>query len=147
MRNPTVNQFEIPNYHRSVYLPVGRNAMPRALDVFDFADPNSVTGTREVSNTAEQALYMMNNPFVIELSDAFARRLMQSTKDPQGRIDRAFELAYGRPATVEEINAAAKFLRKAKESQAGVASDEALFKAWSQLCQALMASAEFRIQN
>jgi hypothetical protein len=72
---------------------------------------------------------------------------MQSTKDPQGRIDRAFELAYGRPATVEEINAAAKFLRKAQESQAGVASDEALFKAWSQLCQALMASAEFRIQN
>jgi hypothetical protein len=147
MRNPTINQLEVANYHRSVYLPVGRNVLPRALDVFDFADPNSVTGTREVSNTAEQALYMMNNPFVLELSDAFARRVMQSTKDPQGRVDRAFQLAYGRSASTDEVNAALRFLRRAKESQDQVPADEALFKAWSQLCQALMAAAEFRIVN
>jgi hypothetical protein len=110
MRNPTVNQLETPNYHRSIYLPIGRNVLPRALDVFDFADPNAVTGTREVSNTAEQALFMMNNPFVIELSDAFARRVTQSTKDPQGRVQRAFELAYSRSASPEEVNASLKFL-------------------------------------
>ena len=147
MRNPTINQLEVANYHRSVYLPVGRNVLPRALDVFDFADPNSVTGTREVSNTAEQALYMMNNPFVLELSDAFARRVMQSTKDPQGRVDRAFQLAYGRSASTDEVNTSLRFLRRAKESQDQVPADEALFKAWSQLCQALMAAAEFRIVN
>ncbi|MFY8071987.1 MAG: PSD1 and planctomycete cytochrome C domain-containing protein [Pirellula sp.] len=147
MRNPTINQMEVANYHRSVYLPVGRNVLPRALDVFDFADPNSVTGTREVSNTAAQALYMMNNPFVLELSDAFARRVMQSTKDPQGRVDRAFQLAYGRSASTDEVNASLRFLRRAKESQDQVPADEALFKAWSQLCQALIAAAEFRIVN
>ena len=147
MRNPTINQLEVANYHRSVYLPVGRNVLPRALDVFDFADPNSVTGTREVSNTAEQALYMMNNPFVLELSDAFARRVMQSTKDPQGRVDRAFQLAYGRSASTDEVNTSLRFLRRAKESQDQVPADEALFKAWSQLCQSLMAAAEFRIVN
>jgi hypothetical protein len=147
MRNPTINQLEVANYHRSVYLPVGRNVLPRALDVFDFADPNSVTGTREVSNTAEQALYMMNNPFVLELSDAFARRVMQSTKDPQGRVDRAFQLAYGRSASTDEVNTSLRFLRRAKESQDQVPADEALFKAWSQLCQALMAAAEFRMVN
>jgi len=147
MRNPTINQLEVANYYRSVYLPVGRNVLPRALDVFDFADPNSVTGTREVSNTAEQALYMMNNPFVLELSDAFARRVMQSTKDPQGRVDRAFQLAYGRSASTDEVNVALRFLRRAKESQDQVPADEALFKAWSQLCQSLMAAAEFRIVN
>lgn len=147
LRNPSVNLLEIPNYHRSVYLPVGRNLIPRALDVFDFADPNSVTGLREVSNTAAQALFMLNNPFVIELSDAFARRLVQSTQEPQARVQRAFELAYGRSATPQEIQASLSFVRKAKESQDQVASDEAIFKAWSQFCQALMASAEFRIQN
>ena len=147
LRNPAVSLLEVPNYHRSVYLPIGRNNLPRALDVFDFADPNSVTGTREVSNTADQALYMMNNPFVLELSDAFARRVMQSTKDPQGRVDRAFQIAYGRSASIEEMNASLKFVRKAKESQDQVPADEALFKAWSQFCQALMAAAEFRILN
>jgi hypothetical protein len=88
---------------------------------------------------------MMNNPFVIELSDAFARRVTQSTKDPQGRVQRAFELAYSRSASPEEVNASLKFLRKAKESPSQKPQDEALFSAWSQLCQALMASAEFRI--
>jgi len=147
LRNPSVNLLEIPNYYRSVYLPVGRNLIPRALDVFDFADPNSVTGLREVSNTADQALFMLNNPFVIELSDAFARRVVQSTQEPQARVQRAFELAYGRSASPQETQASLSFVRKAKESQDQVASDEANFKAWSQFCQALMASAEFRIQN
>ena len=145
MRNPAVNLLELPNYHRSVYLPITRNNLPRALDAFDFADPNMVTGTREVSNTAEQALYMLNNPFVLELSDAFARRLIQSSTDPQARVDRAFQIAYGRPASREEIQASVKFVRKAKDSQSQVPSDEAMFKAWSQFCQAILGSAEFRI--
>jgi hypothetical protein len=145
LRNPTVNLIEVPNYHRSVYLPITRNNLPRALDAFDFADPNMVTGTREVSNTAEQALYMLNNPFVLELSDAFARRLMQSSTDPQARVDRAFQIAYGRPASREEIQASVKFVRKAKDSQSQVPSDEATFKAWSQFCQAIFGSAEFRV--
>jgi hypothetical protein len=145
LRNPTVNLIEVPNYHRSVYLPITRNNLPRALDAFDFADPNMVTGTREVSNTAEQALYMLNNPFVLELSDAFARRLIQSSTDPQARVDRAFQIAYGRPASREEIQASVKFVRKAKDSQSQVPSDEAMFKAWSQFCQAILGSAEFRI--
>ncbi|MFZ4469473.1 MAG: PSD1 and planctomycete cytochrome C domain-containing protein [Pirellula sp.] len=145
LRNPTVNLIEVPNYHRSVYLPITRNNIPRALDAFDFADPNMVTGTREVSNTAEQALYMLNNPFVLELSDAFARRLIQSSTDPQARVDRAFQIAYGRPASREEIQASVKFVRKAKDSQSQVPSDEATFKAWSQFCQAIFGSAEFRV--
>jgi hypothetical protein len=145
LRNPTVNLIEVPNYHRSVYLPITRNNLPRALDAFDFADPNMVTGTREVSNTAEQALYMLNNPFVLELSDAFARRLIQTSTDPQARVDRAFQIAYGRPASREEIQASVKFVRKAKDSQSQVPSDEATFKAWSQFCQAIFGSAEFRV--
>ena len=145
LRNPTINLIEVPNYHRSVYLPITRNNLPRALDAFDFADPNMVTGTREVSNTAEQALYMLNNPFVLELSDAFARRLIQTSTDPQARVDRAFQIAYSRPASREEIQASVKFVRKAKDSQSQVPSDEATFKAWSQFCQAIFGSAEFRV--
>ncbi len=48
---------------RSVYLPIVRDEEPRSLEVFDFADASAITGTRESSNTANQALYMMNNPF------------------------------------------------------------------------------------
>ncbi len=64
--------------YRSVYLPIVRDNEPRSLDVFDFADSSSVTGTRETSNTANQALFMLNNPFVIQQSEAFASRAMRS---------------------------------------------------------------------
>ena len=148
-RNPNINILETPNYHRSVYLPIARNQLPRALDAFDFAEPSLVIGTREVSHTAEQALYMLNNPFVLELSDAFARRLVQHSKDPRERIAHAFRLAYGREATSAEIEVANQFFRKAAaNSRAGDAKrDEVAFQLLSQFCQALFGAAEFRILN
>ena len=59
---------------RSVYLPIVRDEEPRSLDVFDLADSSTITGQRESSNTANQSLYMMNNPLVLQQSEAFARR-------------------------------------------------------------------------
>jgi hypothetical protein len=105
-RNPNANVFETPNYKRSVYLPVARNALPRALDAFDFAEPSLLVGEREVSNTAEQALYMLNNPFVVELSDALARKAMKQSKEPRQQMVHAFQLVYGRPPSGDEMKAA-----------------------------------------
>ena len=48
---------------RSVYLPMFRNALPEALEAFDLADPSMVTGRRNVSTVAPQALFMLNHPF------------------------------------------------------------------------------------
>jgi hypothetical protein len=148
-RGPNANLLELPNYHRSVYLPIARSQVPRVLDAFDFAEPSLVTGTREVSHTAEQALYMLNNPFVIELSDALARRLIQHTKDPRERIAFAFQLVYGREATTAEFEAANQFLRKSLATSKSDPSkrDELMFQTLSQFCQALFGSAEFRIVN
>lgn len=146
-RNGAGNILEMPNYHRSVYLPIARNSVPRALDTFDFAEPSLVTGTREVSNTAEQALYMLNNPFVIELSDALARRLIQHTNEPKQRVVEAFRLVYGREATKAELDAANQFVRKAMNGVNNTRRDEAMFQVLSQFCQALFGSAEFRIVN
>jgi hypothetical protein len=146
-RNPNVNVFESPNYHRSVYLPIARNSLPRALDAFDFAEPSLVVGTREVSNTAEQALYMLNNPFVLELSDAMARRLIQHSKDPRERLAYAFRSVFGREATRPELEASTQFVRKVSSSMRTTDRDEAMFRTLSQFCQALLGSAEFRIVN
>jgi len=146
-RNPNINPLELPDYHRSVYLPIARNSLPRALDAFDFAEPSLVVGTREASNTAEQALYMLNNPFVIELSDALARQLVQHTKDPRERVRHAFRLVYGREATERELQAANQFIRKANALSNPGKRDEVVFQLLSQFCQALLGSAEFRVLN
>ena len=57
-----------------MYLPVFRNALPELFEVFDFADPSIVVGRRNVSTVAPQALFLMNNPFVLEQAQAAAKR-------------------------------------------------------------------------
>ena len=132
--------MEDANY-RSVYLPIVRDHEPRSLSVFDFADSSSVTGARESSNTANQALFMMNNHFVIRQSEAFAKRLLRSEASREDRIRQAFVLAYGRPPTDQERAASVAFLSRFPDSNGDRANEETSMTAF---CQSLFASAEFR---
>jgi Protein of unknown function (DUF1549)/Protein of unknown function (DUF1553)/Planctomycete cytochrome C len=50
--------------HRSIYLPVPRNVLPDALELFDFADNSMVNGMRSTTIVPSQALYWMNNSSV-----------------------------------------------------------------------------------
>jgi hypothetical protein len=120
---------------RSVYLPIVRDQEPRSLAVFDFADSSAIRGTRETSNTPNQALYMMNNPFVIQQSDAFAERVLREQDERDERLEHAFLLAYGRKPTSGERSATYEFLRDFGAGRQGL----------SALCQSLFASAEFRL--
>jgi hypothetical protein len=119
---------------RSVYLPVFRNSLPEVFEVFDFADPSTVTGRRNASTVATQALFMMNNPFVLEQAKVAAERLLaERLPDDDARITRAYRLTLGRAPTAGETAVAARFL-----------ADRAPKDAWPALFQALFASADFR---
>ena len=124
---------------RSVYLPIVRDEEPRSLVVFDFADSSAITGTRETSNTANQALYMMNNPFVVRQSEAFARRILDSNSRLNDHIGQAFLLAYGREPTAQERSVTTAFMRRFDSSS----RDDEL-ATLAAVCQSLFASAEFR---
>jgi hypothetical protein len=126
---------------RSVYLPIVREEEPRSLRVFDFADTSTITGKRESSNTANQSLYAMNNPFVIQQSQAFANRIASSASDLKGQIEQAFVLTYGRPPTSGERSATASFF---KSFEASGTDRERRHETLSAFCQSLLASAEFR---
>lgn len=127
--------------YRSVYLPIVRDQEPRSLDVFDFADSSTVTGTRESSNTSNQALFMLNNPLVMQQSEAFANRLRDSESKATEQIRLAFMLAYGRNPTSQERAAAIRFLNQFDDTtRTGNRGSDAL----AVFCQSLFASAEFR---
>jgi hypothetical protein len=120
---------------RSVYLPVFRNALPEALEVFDFADPSMVTGKRNVSTVAPQALYLLNHPFPAEQARHAAERLLgESHSDDAARVVRAYRLALGREPTAGEQEIAKRFLAKGKGAN----------EAWADVFHALFASADFR---
>ena len=72
--------YEFESRRRSVYVPRFRSNRMEIFDVFDAADPNLVTGTRNVSNVSTQALYLMNSPWVMAQAqtcgDPVARRVI-----------------------------------------------------------------------
>jgi hypothetical protein len=144
LANTRSNPLSETVYYRSVYLPIARNFLPRSLAVFDFAEPSMVVPIREISSTADQALYMLNNDFVIQQSEALARRLTKDHSKSSERVRQLFMLSFGRPPTSEEVQMSLKFVTDTSETANGRNVAEKTFAAWCQLCQAMMATAEFR---
>ena len=125
---------------RSVYTPVLRNSLPELFEVFDFADPSTVTGRRNTSTVAPQALYLLNHPFVHEQSLATAQLLLsqKTLADDIQRINHAYRLSLGRLPTGAERQIALKHLAASAVNPTA---------AWTQLIQALFASPDFRYVN
>lgn len=134
--------YQFDTIRRSVYVPAFRNSMLDMFEVFDFANPNLVIGDRTTSTLPTQALFMMNNPMVINQSKEFAARLLaiESLTDDQ-RIETAFRMAIGRrPTQNEKANATTYLATFEDDSNVG----ESRLKAWSSFCHALFSSLEFR---
>jgi len=133
---------------RSVYLPILRDRVPHALECFDAADPSFVTGSRDETIAATQALLLMNDEQVIEAADAFARQLLRIDVSDRARIALAFERALSRPPTRSEVSAVERFLRDFVRI---VRKDDARRRperaAWSAFAQSLFQSAEFRYRG
>ncbi len=131
--------FKHTDTRLSVYAPVFRNSLPELFEAFDFADPSVCNGKRNVSTVAPQALFLMNNPFVIQQARAAAERLLDDKDlDDAGRIAKAFRLALGRLPSAAEKRLAEQFV-----SQASLDSKPRQDQ-WAQFVQTLFASVDFR---
>jgi hypothetical protein len=130
--------FHYVGLRRGVYAPVFRNSLPELFEVFDFANPSMVVGSRSVSTVASQALFMMNNPFVIEQSQHAAERLWKELPkaDDATRIERAYRLVLGRRPTAAELKLAQQFVASA--------DDTTRIESWGEFYQVLFASLDFR---
>jgi hypothetical protein len=133
--------------HRSVYLPLLRGLTPRSLEVFDFAEQGMVTGKRDTTTVAPQALYLLNDPFVRKQSLALAQRVLKTKDtDADARIGLAYRLSLGRTPTTKEVARIKSYLADYEATARDAAKEETDPKnaAWASFCQALLASAEFR---
>jgi hypothetical protein len=126
-------------HRRSLYLPVVRTDLHDFLAAFDYPDPSLLTGRRDSTTVAPQALFLMNSPFVQQCAAAFAARVQPLGEHHAARVAASYRLAFGRRPSDTEISAALAFL--AAESQAMIGDPQAA--AWTRLCHALLASNEF----
>ncbi len=137
---PTVELDDTIRFRRTIYLPVLRKSQLRDADIlnlFDFPDPNVVKGKRDVTTVPAQALYLMNSPFLIRQSKVAAGALLaQHGLTDEDRVRIFIVRALGRPASSEDVQRAAVFLR---DTEADLGGEEA----WARYCHAVFASNEF----
>lgn len=96
---------------RSVYLPLLRGITPNSLSVFDFAEQGFVTGSRDATTVAPQALYLLNDTFVRKQSLALAEQLLaKSEMDDAARTKLAYRLIFGREPTSHELEQGSDFV-------------------------------------
>jgi cytochrome c553 len=131
--------------HRSLYLPLLRTLVPASLEVFDPAEQGMVTGNRDATTVAPQALYLLNDPFVWQQSLALAEQLLnRKNLEDTGRIETAYPLILGRPATRKEIDRVKTYLADYEAAVGQTSKVDPKRLAWASFCQALLGCAEFR---
>ena len=126
--------YVFDDVRRSVYTPAFRNRRPPLFEAFDFADINASAGGRQASTVAVQALFLGNDPFVVEACRAVAQRVRAEALTDEDRLDRAFRLLVGRRPSAGERSAAVDFLARVGGEP----------EAWAVLCQAIVSSPDFR---
>lgn len=142
----TAGLLQEVNY-RSAYLPIVRGLVPEFLSLFDVADAELVTGQRDVTTIAPQALYMMNNPVVLKQAEVLAQNLLNDSRISEDavRVDHAFYTVLGHPADAQTRADVLSFLQNYETMlPTTLKPHERRLEAWTSVCHTLLASAEFR---
>lgn len=134
MGGPSVKLTEAPYpARRAVYGFIERQNLPAFFRTFDFANPNVHAAGRPQTASPQQALFMLNSPFVLEQAHALAGRSAADDGDLK-RLDRLYRSALGRSPTLEEAVDVHAYL---------TAADAAQGDRWDELAQVVLMSNEF----
>ena len=125
MLDPIGPEFQ----RRTIYRTWIRSGRSRFLDAFDCPDPSTKTPRRAVTVTPIQALALLNNSFVLRMSQRLADRLRREAgDDAAAQIRHGYQLAYSRRPTDAELR-----------ELGGFVADHGL----AELCRVLLNSSEY----
>ncbi len=139
---PPVRLTEAPfPVRRSVYGFVDRQNLPGLFRTFDFASPDAHTPQRHSTTVPQQALFLMNSPFLLEQARHLAARPdVAGEADLARRIARLYRLLYGRGPEPDETALGLRFVEGAAK-QADPPGPTRL-DPWQQYAQVLLLSNE-----
>lgn len=128
--DPETNATKSDGSRRTMFDPLDRRKTDVTAAIFDGPDSKAIVPTRAESTTAPQALFLLNNPLVVDTAKLLAARL---SKDPsltidRQRVERLWLLTLGRPPESEEVETALSFLAE---------------HSWERFIQALVGTNEF----
>jgi hypothetical protein len=100
------------NYRRSVYRFVFRTLPDPLMEALDCPDSSQLTPARTVSVTPLQALAMLNNRFIVRMSEHLAERAAKESPDLPAQICAVYRFALDREPTAKEGAALDEYARK-----------------------------------
>ncbi len=127
MGGPSVELTEEPfPVRRTVYGFIERQNLPSFFRTFDFAGPDTHSPKRPYTTVPQQALFLMNSPFVLQQAIELADRDRDHAGTDDQRIVRLFQRVLGREPADDELQASREFLASAQlAEQAGGAEETA----------------------
>ncbi len=146
---------------RTVYGFIDRQNLDGLYRTFDFAIPDATSPRRFVTTVPQQALFLMNSPFLHDQARRLSERALESAGGMQAvdspaeiaeSVRRLYRLALGRSPEPEELALALDYIHKhpandaavrgAWRGAAGTRKNGAL-SPWEQLSQVLLLTNEF----
>jgi hypothetical protein len=133
MGGPAVKDLATPR--RTLYVMTVRSDRSNYRMLFDAADPTAMIDKRIDSTVAPQALFLLNNPFILARTKALAGRVATlEVADDAVRVDWLYQTLFARPPGDEERAIAMKLLTVPN-------NDRRLL--WERCCQVLLCTNEF----
>jgi hypothetical protein len=97
---------------------IDRQNLPGLFRTFDFANPDTSSQGRFHTTVPQQALFLLNSPFVLEQARNLAQRAAANcAKDQAEQIRSLYRLALQRTPTRPELQVAEKFMTAQSSGQ------------------------------
>jgi mono/diheme cytochrome c family protein len=114
---------------RSVYAFIERQNLPGLFRTFDFASPDATSPSRFYTTVPQQALFLLNSPFVVQQAQAFlARPEVKSATDDEQRIKHLYRAAFQRAPEPEEIQLGKQYVATQKLATNNVTGEPAIWQ-------------------
>ncbi len=112
MGGPSVEISEPPfSPRRTVYSRIERQNLPALFRTFDFASPDVHSPARYYTTVPQQALFMMNSPFVVQQARSLVQRSeVAASDDVAARIASVYGVLYQRAPSQSEIESGRAFI-------------------------------------
>jgi mono/diheme cytochrome c family protein len=124
---------------RTLYGFIDRQNLPGVYRTFDFASPDTHSPYRFTTTVPQQALFLMNSPFLAEQAKHLASLPQVANGGNAERITQLYRLILVRTPSDAERARTLRFIRETSADKGGAKG----FNAWEQYAQVLLLSNEF----
>ncbi len=101
---------------RSLYTEMTLMEPPRFLALFNQPLPRQTVGRRDVTNVPDQALALLNDPFVQEMARVWSQRVLQDgATRSEDRVGRMLQGALARPPRTPEVSALVQLVHQSAD--------------------------------